>query len=260
MTLSVRPRRVVVAAVVAAMVAGGLGALATGAAGARARPTIVLSQPLPSVVRQGDQVTVTGRVRGAIIVSRPCYGACFVVVRLESRPMYGTRRKSWTILARSFLMGLRSRFVLTWRVPEKLAPGPWSLRVALVYPPAAPARRVLAATRPTQAFVGPAPVPCAPPVPPAQNIPPGDGWIVGGLYIEGGPAPGLDECYSASYTVTATGPSGAVAASQQVAGGHSYTLVLPAGTYTLKAGCSVPAQATVTAGRQTTANTACLVP
>jgi hypothetical protein len=107
--------------------------------------------------------------------------------------------------------------------------------------------------------VGPAFVRCSAPVPPAINIPAGDGWIVGGLYDEGGPFPGIDECSSSGYTITATVADGTVAATQTVAGGHSYTLVVPAGKYTLNARfCR--GQATVTAGRQTAANTICAFP
>ncbi|MGI8505879.1 MAG: hypothetical protein ACR2MK_03580 [Solirubrobacteraceae bacterium] len=69
-----------------------------------------------------------------------------------------------------------------------------------------------------------------------MNIPVGDGWIVGGAYIRGGPYPGLDECESQTYTATATDTStGATAVTQTVAGGHSYTLVVPAGSYALGA-------------------------
>jgi hypothetical protein len=115
-------------------------------------------------------------------------------------------------------------------------------------------------TTPTYTIlIGPAKVYCKPPVPPAMMIPVGDGWIVGGLYGEGGPAPGIFACSGDPYTVTATNSSGVVAASQHVAALHSYTLVVPAGKYSLAArGCH--GQATVKAGRQTTANTYCLFP
>jgi hypothetical protein len=204
---------------------------------------IVLSHPPQQVIRQGQTVIV----RGVAEVAR---GAR---VELESRPAYGKPTPGWQVLVVA-VPPRSGRFLLRWRVPAHEQTGPVSLRVV-----AERRGRIVQATRATSSWVGPAPVYCAPPTPPA-SVPPGDGWIVGGLYIEGGPAPGLDECYSASYTVTATDQQDMVAGSEDVAGGHSYTLVLPAGSYALRAGCSVQAQATVTAGQQTMANTACLVP
>jgi hypothetical protein len=92
------------------------------------------------------------------------------------------------------------------------------------------------------------------------NIPVGDGWIEGGVYIEGGPFPGIYECEGQPYRIDAETSSGTVVASQQVAAGHSYTLApVPAGSYKLRAnGCF--GSATVIAGKGTTANTNCLVP
>ncbi len=50
-------------------------------------------------------------------------------------------------------------------------------------------------------------------------------------------------------------------ASQTVAGGHSYTLVVPAGTYTLEtASGTCHGSATVQPAKQTVADTACYVP
>ena len=92
-----------------------------------------------------------------------------------------------------------------------------------------------------------------------MNVPVGDGWITGGLYGEGGPYPGFDECSSEPYTETATDGSGMVVSSQNVAARHSYTLVVPAGSYALKSG-GCRGMATVKAGRETKANTYCLYP
>jgi hypothetical protein len=117
----------------------------------------------------------------------------------------------------------------------------------------------LAVTSRSQTFVGSAAVYCKPPVPPAVNIPPSDGWIVGGLYEQGGPFPGILECSGAAYTVTAVNSSGTVRASQSVARRHSYTLVVPAGHYTLTSG-GCRGTATVRAGRQTKADTYCDLP
>jgi hypothetical protein len=117
----------------------------------------------------------------------------------------------------------------------------------------------MAQTKPVQSAIGPAAQSCAQPPPPAVDIPVGDGWIVGGRYIEGGPFPGVYECDSEPYTVTATDANGVVQATQGVAGGASYTLVVPAGTYTLQSDfCR--GTATVTAGQQTQADTVCPVP
>jgi hypothetical protein len=118
---------------------------------------------------------------------------------------------------------------------------------------------VIAGTPSYETAIGPQRVYCAPPVPPATMIPVGDGWIVGGAIGEGGPFPGIYACLGDPYTVTATNSSGRVAATQHVAALHSYTLVVPAGSYTLQAGpCRGTAK--VRAGRQTTANSYCYFP
>jgi hypothetical protein len=107
-------------------------------------------------------------------------------------------------------------------------------------------------------LVGSAIVRChAAPAP--ANLPPGDGWIEGGVYLQGGPAPGIDQCQSESSTVTATSVGGDVLASQNLAGGDGYALVVPAGSYQLKDGeCN--GEATVIAGRRTVADTDCDFP
>lgn|GEM_PF-4621202 len=79
------------------------------------------------------------------------------------------------------------------------------------------------------------------------------------MYGEGGAYPGEYACSSEPYTVTAENHGGDVAASERVAARHSYTLVVPAGSYTLRSGaCS--GSATVRAGRRTTADTYCRYP
>ena len=202
------------------------------------KPSISLSKTLPSVVRIGERVSLAGRLTGAPRRTQ---------VMLEAK-----RTSRWTVLARAqFLEGA---FKLRWRVPNSAAIGPLSWEVV-----ARTGDRVVASTPPAQAGVGPAAVYCAAPVPPAVDIPVGDGWIVGGLYFQGGPYPGILSCESQRYTITASTPSGAVAASQNIAGGHSYTLVLPAGSYTLKSNFCT-GSATVTAGKQTHADTFCAVP
>lgn len=227
-----RPRPAPIAACIA-LVAPSL-ALADGSA---ARPSIRLARPLPDVVRIGDTVTVTGRVTPA---------RRRVALQALRGQHWVTRVRAWP--ARD------GRFVLRWHLRPRTLTGPDLFRVAELV-----SGRAVTATRPVTIAVGAAFVRCAAPVPPAINIPAGDGWIVGGLYDEGGPAPGLDECSSTGYTITATASDGTVAATQTVAGGRSYTLVVPAGSYALSSKfCR--GQAAVTAGRQTVANTICAFP
>ena len=224
----------------AVLVLAAAGATAAGAPAATQRTTIALTRPMPNTVRVGQTVTITGLLRRAPATTRAV---------LESKRPPRTR---WRVVARA---GPRrgGRFTLHWRIPRN--PGPISWRVAAIREGA-----VVASIPGRQALIGPAPVYCKPPPPPAQNIPADDGWIVGGAYIEGGPAPGLYECESQPYTVTARDRSGAVVASQRVAGGHSYTLIVPAGDYDLRASSCGFGSATVTAGRQTRADIVCPVP
>lgn len=201
-------------------------------------PSITLSAPLPSVVRVGSTLTVSGHVRHARGASR---------ARLWLK-----RSTAWSPVAAAPIR--RGRFTLSWQVPSSQTPGLVSFRVS-----ARSRGRVLARTKPVQSAIGPAPVLCAAPVPPAVNIPVGDGWIVGGRYNVGGPFPGIDVCDGDPYTVTATDANGVVRATQTVAGSHSYTLVVPAGQYTLNSDfCR--GTATVAAGEQTQADTICAVP
>jgi hypothetical protein len=216
-------------------------ALATLAASAVGGPKIVLSSSMPGVIRIGQTVTIAGHLRHGDTADR--------AVLQTRRP-----RHSWTTIARGHRLG-NGRFTIGWKVPASEKTGPILLRVAALKD-----GRPIAHTRAKQAVVGPVPVYCAPPVPPAVDIPVGDGWIEGGLYLEGGPFPGILQCEQQAYTIEADTSSGAVVASQHVAGGHSYTLVVPAGTYTLRSGGCGFGSATVTAGDGTTANTYCPVP
>jgi hypothetical protein len=220
-------------AAVLALVAGS----PTGAAGALS--PIVLRKALPDVVRIDQLVTVTGRVRTPPRRAR---------VALES-----ARTTAWRVVASANLRR-SGAFSLHWRVPQDTATGPLKLRIAVIRQ-----RRLLTSTAPVQLFVGSPKVNCAPPVPPAINIPVGDGWIVGGVYGIGGAFPGVYQCASAQYTVTATNASGDIVARDTVAALHSYTLVVPAGSYTLASG-ACRGSATVTAGRQTKADTVCDYP
>jgi hypothetical protein len=161
---------------------------------------------------------------------------------------------AWTHVARAAID--RQRFTLRWTTPAVSA-APVFIRARVLR-----RGRVLATSVPSRLLIPTPPVECAPPSPPPSQLPPGDGWVVGGAYIMGGPAPGIDACLSDAYTVTAsyTG-TGAVAATQAVAGGGSYTLVLPAGSYKLTAnGCSTYEPVLVTAGAATHADVDCDVP
>jgi hypothetical protein len=221
----------------AAMLAGAV-TTAVAAAWTGPAPSITLSKPPPSIIRQDDTLVVSGRIHHA-------KGAIRAALELM--------RSTWSTVATAQVSS-SGRFTITWHVPSSENVGPVTLRVE-----ARRHRHVLTRTKAVQSAIGSAAVPCAPPAPPAVDIPVGDGWIVGGLYIVGGPFPGIDNCSGSAYTVTATDAAGVVQATQDVPGGDSYTLVVPAGTYTLTSGsCSGPA--TVTAGQQTHADTVCPVP
>lgn len=222
------------------MLASGVAVSASGRPRpAGSRPTIVLRKPLPSVVRIGERLTVAGRVRMPPRAAQ---------VALES-----ARSTHWRFVA-STSLHRRGAFGLHWRVRKDTAIGPLNLRLVVVRE-----GRLVVATSAWQSFVGSAAVYCKPPVPTAVNIPSGDGWIVGGVYSQGGPFPGFYACAGSPYTVTATNASGTAVASENVAALHSYTLVVPSGSYMLTSG-SCRGLANVTAGRQTKADTYCDFP
>jgi hypothetical protein len=231
-------------AVFAAALAVVAAALAATVAGARSTAELTLSHPLPSVVREKAHVLVRGLAHGT-----PAHANA----ALELQRSYPSG-SPWIVVANAPIAA-NDKFTIRWHVPSDERTGPVMTRVV--------ARRhgtVIAATTPAQSAIGPAFVPCDKPVPPTVDIPTGDGWIVGGAYGIGGAYPGVDACLSQQYTVTATNSSGKVAATETVAGGHSYTLApLPAGKYTLRAG-GCGGTATVRAGRQTKANADCLYP
>ena len=217
-------------------------AIAALAASAVTGPQIVLSHGLPSLVRVGQRVVIRGHVHGTPVGK----SAALQIKRLGA---------TWSTLTRARLRR-GGGFAIRWQV-AKTTPGPVVLRVV-----ALKHGRVLSHTATKQSAIGPAPVYCAPPVPPAVDIPVGDGWIEGGLYLEGGPFPGIYECTAQAYTMTAETSSGTVVASEHVAGGHSYTLApVPAGTYMLRASPGPGfGSATVTSGKGTTANATIPVP
>ena len=209
---------------------------------------ITLSAPIPNLIRVGQTMTVAGRLKP---------GTRQTEIALEYHGMSGSQPRRWTVLA-EVSPDRRGRFTLRWQATQATSSIALSMRVAAIH-----AGRAIATTNPATIAIGSAAVPCAAPVPPAVNIPVGDGWIEGGAYIIGGPFPGVDECESQTYTVTATDTAtGQVAATMTVAGGHSYTLVVPAGSYTLSTtgGCPARGTATVSAAYGTTANADCDVP
>ena len=166
--------------------------------------------------------------------------------------LQGKQRSGWARLARR-AVGRHGVVTVRWTVAKGTAIGPISLRLAVRR-----RGRVLAVSTPAQSAIGSAYVPCSRPTPPSR-VPDGDGWITGGVYGEGGPFPGMDACLSQRYTIEALDSGGSVVARETVPGGHSYTLVVPAGSYTLmSSGCR--GRATVRAGQQTKANTFCLYP
>jgi hypothetical protein len=209
---------------------------------------ITLNHPIPGLMRVGQTLAVSGRVRPAAIGAE---------VALEYRAPAGALPNNWTPVAEA-TAGPGGRFSLRWQLTKASAPAILDVRLAAIRH-----HRTIASTAPTMLAIGPAAVPCAAPVPPAVDIPFGDGWIEGGAIIQGGPFPGVYECVSEPYTVTATNTAtGQVAATMTVPGGDSYTLVVPAGSYTLTTtgGCPARGSATVTAAVGTTASAYCDVP
>ncbi len=243
-------RRTVRCALAALLGAAALGAGLVGPAAGRIRPAPgavrlrLGPHTLPSSVRVGQVVVMTGHVRSAARSE----------VTIERRGL-GPHPGRWRTVATVRLPAGGGRFRIRWRVPRSLSFHPLALRLAVLA-----GGRAEAATTPVSTIVGPAVVHCAAAVPPAVAIPPGDGWIEGGTYIEGGPAPGIDSCASEAYTVTATNAGTGAAVSQPVAGGHSYTIVVPAGTYTLTSGSCSSSPVTVTAGREVSADVFCDYP
>lgn len=163
-----------------------------------------------------------------------------------------SRGNDWRVMA-STALERDGAFALHWLVPNRTAVGPLKLRLILRWK-----SRRLAATPPREAAVAPSGTACNPPAAPG-TVPAGDGWIVGGLYGEGGPPPGAPRCAAGSYTVTAGNLAGTVAKSETVPADDSYSLVVPAGRYILTSG-ACHGTATVAAGRQTDANIYCRYP
>jgi hypothetical protein len=161
--------------------------------------------------------------------------------------LQGRRTAAWHVLLTVSVRG--DNFTLHWHVRASQ----FQLRAVLLS-----GRHQIATSAAASLLVGSAIVRCHPAPAPA-DLPAGDGWIKGGVYLQGGPAPGIDQCQSRSSSVTATSVSGSVVASQNLSGGDGYALVVPAGTYQLQDGeCS--GKATVIAGQRTVADTDCDFP
>jgi hypothetical protein len=225
-------RRILAALGVVALAWASVGPAGAASGASRARITATL----PGEATAGTTVVLRGRVSGAPGDS---------TMDLERRAPTGGR---WTVVAGSGIV--RGRFAITWkpRTPSFL-----TIRVILVWH-----ARTLAATKPASILIGAAPIYCATPTPPGP-LPPGDGYVVGGVYNVGGPAPGITVCQGQPNTVVVANPAGQTVASVAVAASQSYTIVLPAGSYTLTAGfCRGSAK--VTAGAETKADTVCPVP
>ena len=184
------------------------------------------------VVRLGQVVTVSGTAAHPPAHPR---------IQLQGRASAG-----WHPLLTTSLRG--DRFALRWHVRTRA----FQLRAVLLS-----GRHRVATSAVAPVLVGSAIVSCRPAAAPV-NLPAGDGWIAGGVYLEGGPAPGIDQCQSDSSTITATSASGRVV-TQRLSGGSGYALVAPAGTYQLQDG-ACRGQATVIAGRRTVADTDCAFP
>ena len=211
---------------------------AHSAAAAARPPAVHLNGGVPTLLRAGERLTLSGRVlrvpRGARIV-------------LEVGGSSGGWRKVASARVR------RGSFKLGWTPP---AGATLTLRLTL-----RAHGRVLAYSSKLTLGVGPAPQYC-PQARAPTSVPAGDGWITGGLYDSGGPAPGIFDCQSGPYAIDAVDEAGESTATQEVAG-QNYLFVLPAGSYELEAkesSCFSEDPVTVLAGKGTAANTICDIP
>lgn len=229
----------------------------------RAAAIMVVAVTLVSVtaavaVASSTSAITLGRIAGQRV--RPGYGetvrlaqAVAVSGTVTDPParariqLQGRTTGAWHVLLTVSVGG--GNFTLHWRVRTRA----FQVRVVLLS-----GRRRIAASTVASLLVGSAIVLCRPAAAPA-DLPAGDGWIEGGVYLQGGPAPGIDQCQSESSTVTATSVGGHVVTSQNLAGGDGYALVVPAGGYQLKDG-ECTGSATVVAGRRTVADTDCDFP
>jgi hypothetical protein len=210
------------------------------AAPALAAPQVRLIGGIPTLLAAGESVKVSGRV---------LHGPRAARIVLEDRPA----GRTWRVARRGSVRA--GVFRLLWTPPAGAA---LKLRFTL-----RAGGRVLARSTTLELRVGPAPRFCpTPAAPEASSVPAGDGWITGGLYDEGGPAPGIFACHSGPYSVSAVNEAGETTLTQQV-GGTGYALILPAGSYELEANeqsCFSEAAVTVQPDRGSALNVICQVP
>ena len=162
------------------------------AAIAAARPTsaITLGRIAGQRVRPGYGETV--RLGQAVAVSGTVtHSPAHAHIQLQGR----TTAAWHALLTVSFRV---DNFTLHWHVRARQ----FQLRAVLLS-----GRHRIATSTVASLLVGSAIVRCRPTAAPA-DLPAGDGWIEGGVYLQGGPAPGIDQCQSRSSTVTATSVSG----------------------------------------------------
>lgn len=200
-------------------------------------PKVHLDGPIPTLLSAGERVKLSGRVSG---------GSRGEQIALESHA-----GGAWKIVKRAPVSA--GAFKLAW---TPAAGQTLTLRLTLRL-----AGRVIAYSSKLTLRVGPAPQFC-PKAPAPTSVPAGDGWVYGGLYDSGGPAPGVFNCQSGPYTVVAVDEAGQPALSQPVSG-MDYVLLLPAGSYELEAdesSCFSEAAVLVVAGKGVKANTICDVP
>lgn len=221
-----------------AVVAVAIAVLCFSGAAAGRGGTFVSQPPIGQAI-EGTPLVLHGHLRGAPRAA---------TVLLQGKQL----EAGWHTLARASVHG--SSFAVTWH--PRADPGSWMIRFALVGRHGS----LITTGRVRQVLVGRAPVLCGEPTTPVLS--PGDGAIVGGVYIDGGPAPGVHECQAAATVVNVLDSGGAVVASQTVADDQSYAFQLPPGSYELRSagsfGCT--GQAVVKAGQVTHADTECPVP
>lgn len=212
-----------------------LGATAAQASARAMTPIVELTGGVPQVLAAGSPLKVSGRVlrapRGAL-------------VELQRRTAGGP----WRVVAHA--APHRGTFHLSWKPP---AESTLTLRITL-----RSAARVVSFSTPFQLRTGQKPHLCALPSVQPSSIPAGDGWVEGGEYDSGGPAPGIFACQSGPYTVTASDEEANPTTSMQVTG-TSFVLALPPGFYELEtaSGCYSEEVVQITAGKGVKANVIC---
>lgn len=220
-------------AAIAALLAVALAAPAALAA----VPSVRLTGSVPNLLAAGQSLALSGQVRHAPSGSR---------LQLERRLGAG-----WHAVAHARLRG--ATFKLTWSPPPQAT---LTLRITL-----RGSGRLLSYSSAFTVRTGRKPRYCPTARVNPASIPAGDGWIYGGEYDSGGPAPGIFECVTAPYTLEALGEGGEAAATLQVGTGD-YVLALPPGYYELETvgGCASEAQVKVSAGKGVQANVVCQIP